>query len=186
MRNLLALVTAVALLGAACVDSVGGTTTTTTVAVTTTTTTQQEEACSATGLAADATGGEGLPQAVADVRLAIIEAALACDYDGLAELARAGGPTFTYAFSETSDTSAQTPPNVWDAAAYWREEEAFGLSTLASLVQILGLPYSQIETQFEAGVFVPIYEWPADADSGGPLGITDDGDWVYFVGGGAP
>ena len=147
------------------------------------TTTQQEEACSATGLAVDTTGGEGLPQAVADVRLAIIEAALACDYDRLAELARAGRPTFTYSFGDTSDTSAQTPPVVWDAAAYWLEAEAFGEPVLATLVQVLGLSYAQIETQFDSGVFTPVYEWPADANLGDRVGITDDGDWVYLVGG---
>lgn len=54
---------------------------------------------------------------------------------------------------------------------------------LATLVQVLGLSYAQIETQFDSGVFTPVYEWPADANLGDRVGITDDGDWVYLVGG---
>ena len=66
---------------------------------------------------------------------------------------------------------------------YWLEAEAFGEPVLATLVQVLGLSYAQIETQFDSGVFTPVYEWPADANLGDRVGITDDGDWVYLVGG---
>jgi len=59
--------------------------------------------CSAAGLSADLPDDPALPAAVADVRRQIAEAAVACDYDRLQELALEGGGGFTYSFGgETS------------------------------------------------------------------------------------
>ncbi len=136
----------------------------------------------------------GLPAAVEEKRVALLEAAEAEDYDALAALA---APGFRYTFGS---------PVEGGPAAYWRELEASGDDRpLDALATILDLPYV-----LSQGYYV----WPwayAVADSGdlsaherallaplgGPeqlfapstgylgwrAGIAPDGSWTYFVAG---
>lgn len=136
----------------------------------------------------------GLPAAVEETRLALLEAAQAGDYDALAALA---GPGFRYTFGG---------PVEGGPAAYWRELEQSGdAQPLDALATILELPYV-----LSRGTYV----WPwayavadlADlseherallAPLGGPsalfapgtgylgwrAGIAPDGTWMFFVAG---
>ena len=141
-----------------------------------------------------------LPQAVSNMRMAIIEAARACDYDKLAELALAGDGAFTYSFG-----GGGRP------AAFWREAEAAGEAPLRLLVELLDGPSATREvggtTQylwpaayaFERWQDVPVSaredlrRMYGDEDLrrfeqfgsyvGHRVGITESGDWIFFVGG---
>jgi hypothetical protein len=133
---------------------------------------------------------------VAETRLAIAEAAVACDYGRLEELALAGGD-FIYSFG------GNVPPTPGEASGFWRDEEERGVEALATLVKLLDLPYAREGSD---------YVWPSafkddptDADwealeaiyteeeiagfkeFGGYLGlrvgISLDGGWKFFVGG---
>ena len=141
-----------------------------------------------------------LPQAVSDMRMAIIDAARACDYDKLAQLALSGDGTFTYSFG------GEGRP-----AAFWRDAEAAGQAPLRLLVELLDGPAATREVEGSTQ-----YLWPAayvferwedvptsvredlrrmydDDDlrrfaqfgsyAGHRVGITDSGDWIFFVGG---
>ena len=141
-----------------------------------------------------------LPQAVSKMRMAIIDAARACDYDKLAQLALAGDGPFTYSFG-----GGGRP------AAFWKEAEAAGKAPLRLLVELLDGPSA---TRNVGGTTQ--YLWPAayaferwedvptsaredlrrmygDDDlrrfaefgsyAGHRVGITESGDWIFFVGG---
>ena len=71
--------------------------------------------CSASGEAPDQLAQDGLPEAVAVIRREIVEAAVACDFDALAELARRGDARFTHSFGGGDDP-----------AAAWRQDETAG------------------------------------------------------------
>ena len=136
----------------------------------------------------------GLPAAVEETRVALLEAAEAGDHDALAALA---GPGFRYTFGS---------PVEGGPAAYWRElEETGDERPLEALATILRLPYV-----LSRGYYV----WPwtytvadvADlsaherallAPLGGPeqlivpdtgyvgwrAGIAPDGSWTFFLAG---
>lgn len=160
--------------------------------------TQPEVRCSTAGLRLTLPE-QDLPAAVAEVRQRVFDAAVACDYETLEEIALERGEGFTFSYG-ASDS----------AAAYWREvEEAAAEQPLPmrALATILTLPY----TRNEAGSYAwpTAYDespaeadWQALADAGlygedvleqmrtngtGYLGyrtaITPDGDWQFFVAG---
>ena len=142
---------------------------------------------------------QDLPPAVADVRRRVFDAAVACDYDTLEQIAEEQGEGFTFSYGSGTD-----------ASEYWRDVEENSSETpkpMRALATILTQPF----TRNESGS----YAWPtaysenptADAwrdlvDSGlysaeevdqmqeqntGYLGyrtaITADGDWQFFVAG---
>ena len=141
-----------------------------------------------------------LPEPVSTTRMAIIDAARACDYDRLAELALAGDSTFTYSFG-----GGGRP------AAFWREAEAAGQAPLRTLVELLDGPSatrgSGGTTQYLWPAAYAFERWedvPASAREdlrrmygdddllrfeqfgsyvGHRVGITESGDWIFFVGG---
>ena len=98
--------------------------------------------CSAAGLSPEPEPQEQLPAEVAATRVAIVEAAVACDFDALAALA---GPDFVYSFGEDGDP-----------ASFWRREESVGIQTMRLMVQLLNTP-AVLDTEF----FQPTYLWPS-------------------------
>ena len=142
---------------------------------------------------------QDLPPAVADVRKRVFDAAVACDYDTLEEIALEKGAGFTFSYGGGTD-----------ASEYWRgvEEDSSELpKPMRALATILTLqptrnesgsyawPTAYNESPTEA-------DWQALVDAGlydadvidqmqtqgtGYLGyrtaITPDGDWQFFVAG---
>ena len=139
-----------------------------------------------------------LPAIVQETRADILEAALACDYDGLAEIATAGDGPFTVSFGGEDDP-----------AAFWRRLEAEGRPVMETLVELLGMPWRENTADGTTQ-----YVWPAafgyDGWSDVPegereqlrdvygdeelasfeqfgsyigwrVGVTADGDWLFFV-----
>jgi len=150
-------------------------------------------ACSAAGLSAKLTP-QDLPEPVAELRERIAEAAVACDYGGLAAIAAENPEGFSFTFGSATS-----------AAAYWRRLETQGADEpMARLVQILELPV----TRNELGAYAwpsAYTENPTEADwqalagiyppeqlelmrgAGSYLGyrtaISADGRWLFFVAG---
>ena len=142
---------------------------------------------------------QDLPAAVADVRRRVFDAAVACDYDTLEEIALEQGEGFTFSYGAGTD-----------ASDYWRDveesasEEPLPMRALAS---ILTTPFTRNESGSYAWPTAysekPTVEaWQALVDTGlyspeqvglmitqgtGYLGyrtaITVDGDWQFFVAG---
>ena len=159
--------------------------------------------CSAAGMPAlDAQ--QGLPEAVAGLRRAIVEAATECDLERFAELAREGPGEFIFSGGEILFFVGPLK----EAADFLNALEDDGVAVLADAVALLGLPYGLVEDPEPWGLYV----WPAAAahpswsqvsdserdtirvllgDSalqlfdeqdmylGPQLGITDVGDWVF-------
>ena len=156
--------------------------------------------CSASGEAPAELLQGGLPPAAATTRAEIIEAAVACDYYGLADIALRGDASFTYSFGGGDDP-----------AGSWRQDEADGRPVLRTLVRLMNTPFASREvtdgTQYvwpsafgyerwqdvpasEREALRPIYD---DDDfqgfdafgsyAGYRVGITGTGDWTFFVGG---
>lgn len=154
--------------------------------------------CSASGMSAESRSG--LPSAVARIRIEIVEAATACDYERLEELAEGGGSRFTFSFGGGDDP-----------AGHWRAGEEGGGEPLRHLVAVLNLAHSTV-----AGVDPAQFVWPSafayeDWDDVPPedraalaqlysneelrrfeqfgsylghrVGITAAGDWLFFVAG---
>jgi hypothetical protein len=141
----------------------------------------------------DATAS-GLPAAVEETRVALLEAAEAGDYEALAALAP---PGFKYTFGG---------PVEGGPAAYWRQlEESGNERPLEALATILELPYV-LERGYYVWPWAYALESAADlsehertllAHLGGPealfsegtgyvgwrAGIAADGSWTYFVAG---
>jgi hypothetical protein len=142
---------------------------------------------------------QDLPEAVADVRRRVFDAAVACDYETLEQIALEEGEGFTFSYGAGPDDSA---------AEHWREvEESGSEEPLKALAAILTLPHTRNETGSYA--WPSAYseaptdaDWQALADAGvypddvleemraggvGYLGyrtaITPDGDWQFFVAG---
>jgi hypothetical protein len=137
---------------------------------------------------------QDLPPAVADVRKRIFDAAIACDYDTLEQIALEKGAGFTFSYG--TGTSA---------AEHWRTLEESGEGPLSVLALILVMPYTRNETgsyawptayqespseaDWQALVDAGLYSQPqVDAmKRGGYVGyrtaITADGDWQFFVAG---
>jgi hypothetical protein len=162
------------------------------------TTPEGEGACSMSGVRLTLPEQE-LPPAVADVRQRVFDAAVACDYDTLEQIALEKGAGFTFSYGSGTD-----------ASDYWRDLEENSTATpkpMRALAEILTLPF----TRNESGS----YAWPTaysenpteDAwrdlvysglysaeevdqmktQGTGYLGyrtaITPDGDWQFFVAG---
>ncbi|MHB1242397.1 MAG: hypothetical protein ACYC1P_03195 [Gaiellaceae bacterium] len=140
---------------------------------------------------------QDLPPEVAQVRQRVFDAAVACDYETLEEIALERGAGFTFSYGGSDS-----------AAAFWRETEEAGTSEplpMRALAQILTLPYTRNESGSYA--WPTAYDespaeadWQALVDAGlysaedvelmqttgtGYLGyrtaITPDGDWQFFV-----
>jgi hypothetical protein len=156
--------------------------------------------CSAAPPSANLKPQPGLPDRVEEIRQAIAEATVRCEYRHLEALARAGGEQFTFTFGAAEDP-----------AQFWRREEAAGGEPMKFLAGMLERPYRQSST----GDLV-LYVWPSAATYpswaevppedrnvlrplygdeefeqfagfgsyiGYRVGITDTGDWLYFVAG---
>jgi hypothetical protein len=160
--------------------------------------TEPEADCSTAGLRLTLPE-QDLPEAVADVRQRVFDAAVACDYETLEQIALEQGEGFTFSYGAGADDSA---------AAYWRELEESGTEEpMKVLATILTLPHSRNEAGSYA--WPSAYsespsdaDWQALVDAGvypqdlidqmrdanvGYLGyrtaITPDGDWQFFVAG---
>ena len=141
------------------------------VAATTTSTTEPGEACSSLVLSDNRTDDQpDLPDAVAATRAAIIDAALACDFERLEELSLAGDGTFNYSFGQ---------PGPAGLADHLRAREAEGEELSRILVETFRLPFQDQQ--------IPDGDRYVSWDHADPLyyraGITEAGDWMYFVAG---
>ena len=142
---------------------------------------------------------QDLPAAVADVRKRVFDAAIACDYDTLEEIALEKGAGFTFSYGSGED-----------ASEYWRgleENSSEQPKPMRALATILTLPFTRNESGSYAWPTAynesPTDEdWQALVEAGrydaatiaqmktqgtGYLGyrtaITADGDWQFFVAG---
>jgi hypothetical protein len=142
---------------------------------------------------------QDLPAAVADVRKRVFDAAIACDYDTLEEIALEKGAGFTFSYGSGED-----------ASEYWRgleEDSSEQPEPMRALATILTLPFTRNESGSYA--WPTAYnesptedDWQALVDAGlydaevidqmqeqgtGYLGyrtaITADGDWQFFTAG---
>ena len=205
MRLLLGAVLALALAGCGSENgsneaaSTQPTIVTQTVTETETVTQAPEVTCSTAGLRLTLPE-QDLPPAVADVRQRVFDAAIACDYDTLEQIALEQGEGFTFSYGSGTD-----------ASEHWRSVEETGTERplpMLALATILTIPHSRNETGSYA--WPSAYEetptdedWQAVVDAGlytqaeveqmqgptstGYLGyrtaITPDGDWQFFVAG---
>lgn len=175
-----------------------------TVTVTETETVEPEEPaepevdCSTAGLRLTLPDQE-LPEPVADVRQRVFDAAVACDYDTLEQVALEQGEGFTFSYGAGPDDSA---------AEHWRGlEESGAEDPMRVLATILTMPFTRNESGSYAWPTAyseaPTDEaWQALVDSGlysqeeielmrsggtGYVGyrtaITAEGDWQFFVAG---
>jgi hypothetical protein len=142
----------------------------------------------------------GLPEAVAEKRAAIWDAVVECDWD---QLQRLLGPGLSYTFGG-GDDSIDAPIH------HWQYLEAQGEQPMLFLAELLNRPFGTIEgegvtyyvwpsvhtkewdaaTQAEIERLRPLYgdEDFSDFEAFGAyfgyrVGITDNGDWVYFIAG---
>jgi hypothetical protein len=169
---------------------------TTTVTETETAPAEPEVRCSTAGLRL-VLPEQDLPSEVADVRRRVFDAAVACDYETLEQIALEQGEGFTFSYGGGAS-----------AAEYWRTlEEAGTDEPMRILATILTLPFTRNESGSYA--WPTAYQespseadWQALVDAGistreqvdqmkaqgtGYLGyrtaITADGDWQFFVAG---
>jgi hypothetical protein len=162
------------------------------------TTTEPEAACSTAALRLTLPEQE-LPPEVAEVRKRAFDAAVACDYDTLEQIALEKGEGFTFSYGGETDAS-----EYWRSLEEGSEEEPKPLRALAT---ILTMPFTRNESGSYAWPTAysenPAAEaWQALVDAGlyaqetvdammeqgtGYLGyrtaITADGDWQFFVAG---
>jgi hypothetical protein len=201
MRFVLATVLALALTGCGSDESNDAASTqpvtvTETVTQTETVSEEPDMTCSTAGLRLTLPEQE-LPAEVADVRKHIFDAAVACDYDTLEQIALEKGAGFTFSYGGETD-----------ASEYWRrlEEEEGTEKPMRALATILTMPYTRNESGSYAWPTAysehPTEEaWQALVDAGlytqeqidsfktagSYLGwrtaITADGDWQFFVAG---
>jgi len=160
---------------------------------------EPEVECSTAGLRLNLPEQE-LPEPVAEVRQRVFDAAVACDYETLEQVALEQGEGFTFSYGAGPDDSA---------AEHWREVEETGTEQplpMRALATILTLPFTRNESGSYA--WPTVYtEAPADPDwqalvdlglytqeqvdsmreGGSYLGyrtaITAEGDWQFFVAG---
>ena len=163
---------------------------------TATTSTTAPPYCSAAAMGVGLLTQFGLPEAVETMRESIHFEAMDCDYGDLEDLALAGEETFTFTFGSGEG----------GAAAYWRAAEAEGRPVLGTLVTILNMPYGRngdiyvwpfaATLDFQAltsdqedllGQYFSsddIREWRSFGGYlGYRVGITEAGDWLFFVAG---
>jgi hypothetical protein len=160
--------------------------------------TEPEVECSTAGLRLTLPE-QDLPPAVADVRKRVFDAAVACDYDSLEQIALEEGEGFTFSYGGGTD-----------ASEHWRsvEQSSEEPKPMRTLATILTMPYTRNESGSYAWPTAyseaPTAEaWQALVDAGlytqeqvdamqgptstGYLGyrtaITPDGDWQFFVAG---
>lgn len=179
----------------------------TTTASTTTTTTggattgiDPGATCSASDVGGEPNPQPELPDEVRQVRRDIFTAAVACDYDALARLAQTGDRPFTYSFGGGGDP-----------AGHWRRLETEGNEPLRYLAEVLQRPYGRRTVEgvvtYEWPSAFTFDDWAdvpeADREALRPLygdedfsfyeqfggyigyrvGITADGEWLFFVAG---
>jgi hypothetical protein len=135
-----------------------------------------------------------LPAAVASVRQRIFDAAVACDYEALQEIALEQGEGFTFSYGAESS-----------AADFWRGLEESGEPAMLDLVRIISIPHTRNETGsyawpsaydetptdedwqalVDAGLYTEAEVDEMKAQNTGYLGwrtaITAAGDWQFFV-----
>ena len=157
-------------------------------------------ACSAAALSPTPSPQPDLPAEVARTRQRIVEAATACDFERLGEIASARQSDFTFSFG-----------NGGGPAAHWRGLEQGGDQPLRYLVELLSRPHRRV-----AGTDPAVFAWPsahaygdwdavpsaerealrplygeaelesfdaAGAYVGYRVGIRQDGKWMHFVAG---
>lgn len=90
----------------------------------------------------EASEQQALPEPVARTRRQVLEAALACDYAALAQLAQAA-EEFTYSFGGGADPGG-----------FWQAQEEQGEDPLRHLVGLLRLPHRYVQEHDQ-------YVWPA-------------------------
>jgi hypothetical protein len=200
MRLVLVAVLALALAGCGSDEAGSDAASTTPPATVTVTETQtvpaeHEVTCSTAGLRLTLPEQE-LPAEVADVRKRVFDAAVACDYDTLEQIALEKGAGFTFTYGDETD-----------ASEYWsRLEKEATEQPMRVLATILTLPYSRNEsgsyawpTAYSEGPTDEAWQALVDAglytqeqidqmkSAGSYLGwrtaITADGDWQFFVAG---
>lgn len=144
---------------------------------------------------------QALPTPVAEVRQRIFDAAVACDYETLEEIALEVGEGFTFSYG--AGTSA---------AEFWGNVEEAGTEQplpMRALTAILSMPFTRNESGsyawptaydesptdeawlalVDAGLYsqAEVDEMRSGPGAGGYLGyrtaITADGDWQFFVAG---
>ncbi|MFL5358015.1 hypothetical protein [Archangium sp.] len=134
-----------------------------------------------------------LPPVVESMRRRIVAAAVACDYETLAKLARENGADFNVSFGPD-----------FDVAAFWREREQEGVPVLSLLVKVLNLPHAKEEalylwpsayrtgeTEEDWKALEGLYparqltDWRKAGDGymGMRVGIKENGDWTFAVSG---
>lgn len=107
---------------------------------------ESQATCSAAALAPELPQQSGLPEAVADMRREIASAAVACDFNRLADLATDGSGEFTYSFGVQGDP-----------AGYWRKlEEEPGSRPMLYLAGLLKRSYGRRDVSGGAH-----FIWPA-------------------------
>jgi hypothetical protein len=142
---------------------------------------------------------QDLPPAVADVRKRVFDAAAACDYDTLEQIAEEKGQGFTFSYGSGTD-----------ASEYWRDLEENTLEQplpMRALATILTQPFTRNESGSYAwptaysenptedawrdlvysGLYSAEVVQQMQEQNTGYLGyrtaITADGDWQFFVAG---
>lgn len=160
-----------------------------------------EASCSATGMSPEPSA-QDLPTAVARLRDLIVEAAVRCDYEELARLGTAG-EGFSHSFGASDD-----PAGYWEKV---EEDPESKEEPMAMLVRTLDVSHC-VEEATSAGVTLYAWpaaqctnSTDEDYDSliasglytekevrlfrkgggflGWRIGITEDGDWLFFVAG---
>ena len=141
----------------------------------------------------------GLPDAVSATRRAIADAARACDYVRLADLAGAGTTQFSFTFGDADDP-----------AEFWRQGEAENQQPLRFMVELLARPYRAALEEPAAYLWPSAYGFRSWAEvpeadrqalkplygqedfsrfeafgsyAGYRIGIAPDGEWLFFIAG---
>lgn len=156
--------------------------------------------CSASGLASEPPPQPSLPPPVDETRRAIVSAAVACDFEKLAQLASTGDARFTFSYGGGGAV-----------ADHWAAAEEAGEEPLRRLVAILGTPPRVVTAAEPDHVVWPsafAYERWSDVPEpdrqalqdiysqeeleqfarfgsyvGYRVGVTSDGEWIFFVAG---
>jgi hypothetical protein len=100
--------------------------------------------CSAEALGSELLGQPELPEAVADLRVAVYEAARACNWRALGELLSGAGD-FSYSFGDTGDP-----------VGYWQRQEFLHYQPMLYIAEMLRRPFGVIDNDG-----LPIYAWPS-------------------------